>query len=396
MTKGLTFICLGNEHWECGNPSPLIEIMHELSRENTVLYIENQYSISDIFDSIKGKKEVPVRKMLNLDKRLRVQKSRTGSNVYILTPPPVLPLNKIRDKEIYKKLLAFNARILETELRKSIHFLNLTDIIFISGANPDYGLALMKKFNDSLNVYYTFEGTDEEESHEQALFEREYIEATDVVITNTEVLYNKIRSFKDATFLIRNGVRFEDFYKRSLSIQKSESLTVGSIGVIDKDFDIALATYLIENLKDINFVFSGKVLDNSVLKKLDKYPNFTHIGNRKRDEFTELISSFDIGIILNKGDSHLPLEVGLNEYLSAGKSVIAFNYNFIKDYKDVVRFCSSKEEMLKSIKEELTLDSKEKKEKRYERARGNSWERKAEVFQTIVKDYIDKKLYSKA
>jgi len=396
MTKGLTFICLGNEHWECGNPSPLIEIMHELSRENTVLYIENQYSISDIFDSIKGKKEVPVRKMLNLDKRLRVQKSRTGSNVYILTPPPVLPLNKIRDKEVYKKLLAFNARILETELRKSIHFLNLTDIIFISGANPDYGLALMKKFNDSLNVYYTFEGTDEEEPHEQALLEKEYIEATDVVITNTEVLYNKIRCFKDATFLIRNGVRFEDFYKRSMSIQKSESITVGSIGIIDKDFDIATASYLIENLKDINFVFSGKVLDNSILKKLDKYPNFTHIGIRKRDEFTELISSFDIGIILNKGDSHLPLEVGLNEYLSAGKSVIAFNYSFIKDYKDVVRFCSSKEEMLKSIKEELILDSKEKKEKRYERARGNSWERKAEIFQTIVRDYIDKKLYSKA
>lgn len=93
------------------------------------------------------------------------------------------------------------------------------------------------------------------------------------------------------------------------------------------------------------------------------YPNFSHIGIKKRDEFAELLSGFDIGIILNKGDSHPPLEVGLNEYLSAGKSVIAFNYIFIKDYKDVVRFCSSKEEMLKSIKEELILDSKEKKKK---------------------------------
>lgn len=396
MTKGLTFICLGNEHWECGNPSPLIEIMHELSRDNTVLYIENQYSISDIFDSIKGRKEVPVRKMLNLDKRLRVQKSRTGSNVYILTPPPVLPLNKIKDKEIYKKLLAFNARILETELRKSIHFLNFSDIVFISGANPDYGLALLKKFNDSLNVYYSFEDMDEEEPHEHALLEKEYIEATDLVITNTEVLYNKIRGFKDATFLIRNGVRFEDFHNRSMSIQKSEAITVGSIGIIDKDFDINTATYIIENLKDINFVFSGKVVDNSILKKLDKYPNFSYIEIKKRDEYTELISSFDIGIMLNKEDSHLPLEIGLNEYLSAGKSVIAFDYSFIKDYKDVVRFCSSKEEMLKSIKEELILDSKEKKEKRYECAKGNSWERKAEIFQTIIKDYIDKKLYSKA
>jgi|GEM_PF-5027133 hypothetical protein len=396
MTKGLTFICLGNEHWQCDNSTPLIEIMHQLSRENTVLYIENQYSISDIFDSIKGNREVPVRKILNLEKRLRVEKSRTGSPVYLLTPPPVLPINKVKDKDIYQKLLGFNARILETEIRKTIHFLNLSDIIFISGANADYGYALLKKFNEHLNVYYTYANSKTEKSNEQTLFEKEYIDACDIVFANTEVLYNKIRCSKDATFLIRNGVRFEDYYQRSKALPASELITIGSIGTIDENFDIDTATFLLENLSDINFVFCGKVENTSILKKLERYSNFSHTDCLRPDVLTDLIAGFDIGILLNTSDSPPPLEAGINEFLSAGKSVITYNYNIIKEYKDVVKFCSSKEEMLKSIKEELTLDSKEKKERRYEQARGNSWERKAEIFQTIIKDYLDKKVYSKS
>jgi hypothetical protein len=60
----------------------------------------------------------------------------------------------------YLKKYFINTFIYRNQLRKTIKELKLVDPIIITAYNPMYGLPMINKLNEYLNIYYCYDGMD--------------------------------------------------------------------------------------------------------------------------------------------------------------------------------------------------------------------------------------------
>jgi hypothetical protein len=70
-----------------------------------------------------------------------------------------LPVDFISNESVFKKNFSINTFIYRNQLRKTIKELKLVDPI-ITAYNPMYGLPMINKLNEYLNIYYCYDGMD--------------------------------------------------------------------------------------------------------------------------------------------------------------------------------------------------------------------------------------------
>ncbi len=391
MLKDRHIICLGNNMWESNFTNTMAEIMTVLSSENKILHIDYAFSFKDF---LRGPKEVPFKKILGIEPRLREVTTRINSTINVLSPPPVLPINIIPSHSIFIKLLRVNARIVEYSIRKAVEQLRIKDPIIVSGFNPYYGTMLAGQLGEILNIYYCYdEIATGWNAYHGVLVEDDYISKADAVITTSEILYhNKSCKTKDC-YLIKNGVDFNRFCIHADKVKKTKRKVVGYTGSIDDRFDIDTMVYLIENLPEVEFLFAGRTPDENAFRIMSGYPNTRWLGSKKPEEIPAIIGEIDLGVVPYRVNEYTksvyPLK--FNEYLAVGKPVVSSEFANLPEFKPFIHFASSKESFLNAVKEELRSDNEIKKRERIKFASGNSWEKRAEDFSSIIENALGKK-----
>lgn len=398
MIRNQNFVCLALTTWEKEFSNTLVQMMTILSRENKVLFVDYEYTIKDILDSWTGKKNVPVNRMFGKEDRLRTVPTRFGSQVHVLTPPPVLPVNWIRYKYPHRVLLQVNAQLIKGTVKKVINRLGMDNPIIVNGYNPFFGLPLAGAFREKLNVYYCYDEIkgDQWYNFHGPGIEAEYISKTDLVITTSEGLHYSKSPLHPHCFVVKNGVDFELFNRAAdLNIPSVHaSKKVGYTGSVDERFDTALMCYVIAMLPEVEFSFTGRVTNKEAGDKLSQFPNVRFNGSKRSEEMPDVIKEIDAGIIpylKNKVTSGVyPLKI--NEYLAAGKPVVMTDFARLSEFEGLVRFASDKEEFLFFLREEIFTDSTEKRKQRIKLAEKNSWENKAEEFSSILERTLSGKM----
>jgi glycosyltransferase involved in cell wall biosynthesis len=85
-----------------------------------------------------------------------------------------------------------------------------------------------------------------------------------------------------------------------------------------------------------------------------------------------------------------PLKI--NEYLAAGKAVIASNFSEdISGFKDVIYLSEKDEDFLENIDRAINENSGIKIQERIAKAQENTWEARVKSFWEILGDYYNKK-----
>lgn len=113
MISNKCIVCTPLTTWDNSIPNTVVKMMELLSRENRILFVDYQYTYKDILTTVKGRKNAPLGRMFGFKERLRKVVTEHGSELHILTPPPVFPVNWIRDKRSYEFFLRVNAAIVK-------------------------------------------------------------------------------------------------------------------------------------------------------------------------------------------------------------------------------------------------------------------------------------------
>src|SRR6478609_1402295 len=101
MIKNQCIVCMPLTVWDSTFTNTMVQLMLLLSKENKVLFVDYQHTYKDILIEIAGKKKnVPVKRVLGMEERLRKITTSTGSEMFVLTCPPVSPVNWIINRAL--------------------------------------------------------------------------------------------------------------------------------------------------------------------------------------------------------------------------------------------------------------------------------------------------------
>lgn len=143
--------------------------------------------------------------------------------------------------------------------------------------------------------------------------------------------------------------------------------------------DEDLLLHMVTSLREMSFVLVGPIDGDFEKSKLKEKKNVYFLGFRKPEQTAAYISHFTICInpqLVN------PLTIGnyprkIDEYLAAGKPVIATATQAMEMFRAYTILCSSKEEYVENIRKvvgEPYWTSEELKNKRREFAMTHDWE----------------------
>src|SRR6478609_2828031 len=213
MIKGKSIVCMPLTIWDSQFTNTMVQLMIMLSKNNTVLFVDYQYTLKDLILGLGKKKDIPVKRILGLDQRLRKVTTSIGTELHVLTCPPTIPVNWIKNSDSYRNALKLNASLIKKSVENAITQLDMKEVIVVNGYNPFLGLPLLGAFNELLNVYYCYDEIkgDVWYANHGPSIEEEFIKGTDLVITTSDGLYQSKVSSNPNCRIVKNGVDFNLF-----------------------------------------------------------------------------------------------------------------------------------------------------------------------------------------
>jgi len=316
---------------------------------------------------------------------------RAGNNLYVLSPL-FLPFqgNPALDW-VNNTLLKFQLKILMSFLgikRPLLWIENVRAADFIGS------------FNWQLVVYHVSDlFTECPYTHNKArLKDREaYISNhSDLVLCVSQQLYQSKQNLKAQVSYAPHGVDFEHFRKavenRKVSTRLSQDHhpIAGYFGTLTAQNDIELLQYCAANLKDVTFVFAGRITAGDY-SKLTKMTNVIFLGQLPYEEIPTLCATFDVCLLpwkMNEWIAHCnPLK--LQEYMASGKPIVSVAIREVVDkYSGVISIAHNKEQFAQAIRWELQNDTPERARKRIEIAKNHSWDKHVEKISELIETTI--------
>lgn len=392
MIQGQNIICISNTNWFGSYAKSTVQILERLARNNNILFVEYPYTIKDLLTDFSGKKFVPSKRMLGIEKRLQQITTDSDTKVYNLVIPPGIPVYFLKNEKLFNFFFKFNTFIYRQAVKKAMKKLNFQDPILLTAYNPFYGLAMDGKLHEKVHIYYCYDGV------ESGFFGKRIFEFEDTfsrkvkgIITSSDYLNAGKLKLNANSFVVKNGVdfpSFQKFAKRFVYVRKRKK--VGYIGTLDPRFDIDTVEFAVQELSDFDFEFTGDMRNEAMKARLSKYPNVRFFNPVKPKDVPELLAKYDVGIIpyiVNEVNKNIyPLKI--NEYLAVGVPVIMNAFADLPDFKNIVSVVTDKFDFVEKLKMETSTDSEEKIKKRIDFAAQNSWEARAIEFGNIIEKFI--------
>jgi glycosyltransferase involved in cell wall biosynthesis len=221
------------------------------------------------------------------------------------------------------------------------------------------------------------------------------LENCDLVLATSYFLLDHVKIVNPNAILVPNGAAYEFFHQAAqpMPIEEVQDLPhpiIGYYGAIADWFDSALVHDLALLHSEWTFLLIGSTL-LSDLKPLKGIENIHLLGEKPYNEIPGYLSHFDVGIIPFKQMplTHATNPVKMYEYLSAGKPIVATRLDEISHYEDYVHLAESRDEweaaIMECLAEEKTLALLQG---RFEFAKANTWEKRAEVIEKQIIDLI--------
>ncbi len=342
----------------------------------TVIYLEPPASL---ISPIKNKKMLI--RWKNWFKGLRL----VEENIYLLSPPPILPFtNK------YRVINKINQRMISFSIKKAIKNFKASTIDLYSFLPNVIDLLGLIEFDrviyDCVDDHASFTGLIN--SHTVYQMEKELMEKADVTFATAKQLIDEREGWSDNFHLIPNGADYKHFAKASkedkdipIDLVGINKPIVGFVGGISDWIDISLIANVAKQMQDVNFILIGPIATNvEILKAL---PNVKLLGAKRYQELPSYISFFATCLIpfkINKlTDSVNPIK--MYEYLSAGKPVVSTALKEVITYNEVIEIIHNEQEMIEAINKTLAPDEKsdERIKERQKIGKENSWDTRWEL-----------------
>jgi len=398
----IDIICISLSRDNSVLSSTALSFAKELSVNSRVFFINHPSSWKDFLNPQK-KGEFSGRKgSIFPSKNLNINPLKNYDNLFIIEPPLTLPINSIKNGNIYSYLSKINNSIIEKIINQLIERFNIKEYVFINFYDPFF----LSKIPDSLKpittVYYcndSFREVDYFQNHGLRL-EDECIRDFDITLCTSSKLVEFKSPLTKKVYLLPNGANTLFFNKtvyedlpRPEDLKNITTQIIGFTGSIEFRMDFELLRKIALDNPEKTLVLVGPIdTDNHKEYELEKLSNVVFLGPKKYAELPNYLKYFDCGIIpykkIETTESIYPLKI--NEYLAAGLPVVAISFSKdIQSFRPVSYIVDTHDEFLRAIKLAIQENSKDRVIARTEFASTNSWTARIKEFWEIVNNQLN-------
>ncbi|MFY0673453.1 MAG: glycosyltransferase [Bacteroidia bacterium] len=391
MLYGKDIICHALPTWEGDYMKAVVQLMAELAKHNRVIYVNYAYTYKDLLGGALGKNNTPINKVLGKEGRLKSKLKFENGELFILYPPPVMPTNFIKSERIYYKSQSRQAYKVGKAINHAQNQLGFKSPIVINAFNPQFGLPLVDKLNESLRVYYCYDEINAAQwcKEHGGRIEQEYLTKVDGVVVTSEGLLASKSTYNSNCFLVKNGVD-HSLFTNAMNLNLKSDKVIGYIGSIDDRIDYDLLGKIANAYQNFRIKLIGRVTYDYAFEFESKQDNVELTGAKQPKALAQELKEVDLGLIpfvTNEFTKNIyPLKV--NEYLAAGKAVVSTHFASLSEFEKHISIADNHNDFLNAVEDELKNDSIQKQKERNEFAKENSWANRAEIFSQIIDDLL--------
>lgn len=208
--------------------------------------------------------------------------------------------------------------------------------------------------------------------------------------------------------VVPNGVDFEAFQAPAAAepadLAALPRPRIAHVGRLNRKIDIELMAELARRHPDWSVILIGPVVDlderdTRIHAQCRSIPNLHLLGAKPRDELPGYMHAIDVGLLAYRTgvlwtEGIYPLK--LHEYLASGLPIVSADIPAVRDFPDVVRIARSVDEWSNAIEAALADTVPERRTLRVETARANSWTRRAETIESLLREIVLKQASAQA
>lgn len=397
MNRHCDIICFSLSRWDSTISSPALSLAKEFAKNNRVFFVEHPFSWKDYYAEKDSPQIKSRKKALLSGKEIYSNPPSLPANLTIVTPKLTLPINFLSPGFLYNTLAAYNDKIVLKAIRSVIKDFGLKEFIYVNFFDPYFVQQLPPDIKPLRSIYQSMDDITQvaySHRHGTRLEERIIINFDYTLCTSKEL--TRLKSpFSPNVYFHPNAADIDIFRKAATeTLPKPAELNgitqkiIGYTGSIEYRSDFELLKKIAEQHKDKILFFVGPIQGNEVKEiGLDKMPNVIFAGPRKITELPNYLQYFDVVLIPFRKNtltrSIYPLKI--NEYLAAGKPVIATHFSEdIYTFRDVAYVVDSHEEFLATIDKAINENNEARKQARMKVAEQNTWEARVSRFWDII------------
>ena len=382
--KNRDIILFSLQPWNSQIAFNLKDLAYELARYNRILFIDRANDRKTILKSKFSAKQ--------FDPEMPKSLETVGNDFWVLHPKSLMESgNWSPNYKLFDFFNRINNRRLALEIKSVIQKLAFNDILFINDNDFFRGLYLKTLLPISVYIFYLRDFLTA-----QPYFikfgprcEKEIIAKADLVVANSTWLAEYAGRWNQRTAYIGQGCNLSSFNRNLLpepsDLKSVPKPVIGYFGAITgMRLDEALLLHIAASMPEMSLVLVGPVDEQFEKSRLRLMNNVFFLGAKNPEQSADYIRHFTICInpqLVNQ------LTIGnyprkIDEYLAAGKPVIATATEAMDMFRHQVMLCNTMTEYITAIRkaiEDPFFTSAEAMRRRVEFASTHSWENVAGV-----------------
>jgi glycosyltransferase involved in cell wall biosynthesis len=382
--KNRDIVLFSFQPWESEIAFNFKDMAYELARHNRVLFVNRALDRNSIF------RNAIFNRSKNGKSGLRAKETNMVSiddNLWVLHPVSILEsINWSPSYQLFNFINKINNKRLAKEIGHSINQLSFSDIIFINDNDFFRGLYQKDLLPSEKHIFYIRDFLTIQPFFKKygPRSEKLMFGKADIVVANSAYLAEYARQWNPNSFDIGQGCHLESFLAEDLPIPEDIANIprpiIGYCGAITSmRLDIGVIEHIASSLPNCSIVLVGPTDSFFEKLKLNDYGNLYLLGGKTPEKIPHYVRHFDICI---NPQAVNQLTIGnyprkIDEYLAAGKPVVATATDAMKMFSDHTFLCSTKEDYMQKINMILAdknMFSESQKERRRNFALEHTWE----------------------
>lgn len=373
---------LGIQPWDIEIGSNFKNMALEISHQYRVLYVNRP--LDRITSLTKQSDTKTINRKKSIKEGIGVM-NRLNKNLWVFNPQTILEsINWLPPGKIYRYFNKQNNRRLAREIRKACEVLKFKDPLLIIDNDFYNGLYLGEMLEFSFTMYYLRDYLLYQQYFNKhgVRAEPALLKKVDLITTNSLYLADYARAYNPNTFYIGQGCEVEAFEKKPAEyptdMKDIPAPLIGYCGaLLSIRLDIELLVSIARQQPDWSIVLVGPEDEDFQKSELHQLENVFFLGHKMPENLPAYVHNFDVCLnpqVVNQMTiGNYPRKI--DEYLAAGKPVVATATKAMEEFKDSTFLCSTPAEYIEAIK--FALSDKDDETKAHQRravAKSHTWQ----------------------
>lgn len=393
--EGFDIVCVSVMDWEHPFASSRHHLMRVLAERNRVLFVDNQ--INPV-TAVRGLGRAPMRRKLGALCGLAENPRQVEPNVWVYTPPAVVPMGRLRDRALFEAAYAFNQGRLRAGVRQACRRLGMARPLLWISFNVLSSESLIGALDEQLVAYHC---TDEISAMANTScfageIEQRLLARAHLAFCSSRQLAQDKAAYNPSCHFVPNGADvalFEQARDPRLTPHACldgfrDGPVFGFAGHLEERVDFALLEALADARPDWRFALAGPIAPSrrAAAERLAERPNVRLCGLLQRGELPAFLKGCDVGLIpfVHSAQTRAIYPLKLNEYLAAGKPIALTPFADLREFQDVVHVGDGPGAFTAACRAALADVGPVSEARRVAIARANAWEGRAMQMEELV------------